>query len=63
VGGALALDAAWLLAAFLVILVLAAAGIAGRRFLLERGGGSVECAVPGRGAVLVRHLRLVGAPG
>jgi hypothetical protein len=43
VGGALALDAAWLLAAFLVILVLAAAGIAGRRFLLERGGGSVEC--------------------
>jgi uncharacterized membrane protein YgcG len=43
VGGALALDAAWLLAAFLVILVLAAAGIAARRFLLERGGGSVEC--------------------
>ena len=42
-GGALALDAAWLLAAFLVILVLAAAGIAARRFLLERGGGSVEC--------------------
>jgi hypothetical protein len=43
VGGALALDAAWLFAAFLVILVLAAAGIAARRFLLERGGGSVEC--------------------
>jgi hypothetical protein len=43
VGGALALDAAWVLAAFLVILVLAAAGIAARRFLLERGGGSVEC--------------------
>ena len=42
-GGALALDAAWLLAAFLVILVLAAAGIAGRRFLLDRGGGTVEC--------------------
>ncbi len=42
-GGALALDAAWLLAAFLVILVLAAVGIAGRRFLLERGGGTVEC--------------------
>ena len=42
-GGALALDAAWLFAAFLVILVLAAAGIAARRFLLERGGGSVEC--------------------
>ena len=42
-GGALALDAAWLFAAFLVILVLIAAGIAGRRFLLERGGGTVEC--------------------
>ena len=42
-GGALALDAAWLFAAFLVILVLAAAGIAARRFLLERGGGTVEC--------------------
>ncbi len=42
-GGALALDAAWLFAAFLIILVLAAAGIASRRFLLERGGGTVEC--------------------
>ena len=42
-GEGLALDAAWLLAAFLVILVLVAAGIAGRRFLLERGGGTVEC--------------------
>ena len=42
-GGALALDAAWLFAAFLVILVLAAASIAARRFLLERGGGTVEC--------------------
>jgi len=43
VGGALALDAAWLFAAFLIILVLAAVGIAARRFLLERGGGTVEC--------------------
>jgi hypothetical protein len=43
VGGALALDAAWLFAAFLIILVLTAAGIAVRRFLLERGGGTVEC--------------------
>jgi hypothetical protein len=43
VGGALALDAAWLFAAFLVILILVAAGIAARRFLLERGGGTVEC--------------------
>ena len=42
-GGALALDAAWLFAAFLIILVLAAVGIAARRFLLERGGGTVEC--------------------
>jgi hypothetical protein len=43
VGGALALDAAWLFAAVLVILVLVAACIATRRFLLERGGGTVEC--------------------
>ena len=42
-GGELALDAAWLFAAFLIILVLAAVGIAARRFLLERGGGTVEC--------------------
>ena len=42
-GEALALDAAWLFAAFLLLLVLAAAGIAARRFLLERGGGTVEC--------------------
>ena len=42
-GGALALDAAWLFAAFLVLAVLAAVGIAARRFLLERGGGTVEC--------------------
>jgi hypothetical protein len=42
VGGALAFDAAWLLAAVLVVLVLAAAAIAARRYLLERGGGTVE---------------------
>ncbi|HTX26941.1 MAG TPA: DUF2550 domain-containing protein [Streptosporangiaceae bacterium] len=42
-GEALALDAAWLFAAFLIILVLAAVGIATRRYLLERGGGTVEC--------------------
>ena len=42
-GGELALDAAWLFAAFLIILILAASGIAARRFLLERGGGTVEC--------------------
>ena len=42
-GEALALDAAWLFAAFLMILVLAAVGIAARRYLLERRGGTVEC--------------------
>jgi Protein of unknown function (DUF2550) len=42
-GEALALDAAWLLAVFLIALVLFAAGIAVRRFLVERGGGTVEC--------------------
>lgn len=44
-GGALALDAAWLFAALLIIAVLAAAGIAVRRFLLEHRGGTVECAL------------------
>ena len=42
-GEGLALDAAWLFAAFLIVLVLAAVGIAARRYLLERGGGTVEC--------------------
>jgi hypothetical protein len=42
-GEALALDAAWLFAAFLILLVLAASGIAVRRFLLERGGATIEC--------------------
>jgi hypothetical protein len=42
-GEALALDAAWLFAAFLIVLVVAASGIAARRFLLERGGATVEC--------------------
>jgi len=48
-GEALALDAAWLFAAFLILLVLAAAGIAARRFLLERGGATVECGLRRRG--------------
>jgi Protein of unknown function (DUF2550) len=43
VGGALAFDVAWIFAAFLLILVLIASGIATRRFLLERGGGTVDC--------------------
>ena len=49
-GEALALDAAWLFAAFLILLVLAASGIAARRFLLERRGATVECGLrqPGR---------------
>ena len=42
-GEALALDAAWLFAAFLILLVVAASGIAVRRFLLERRGARVEC--------------------
>ena len=42
-GDALALDAAWLFAALLLLLVLFAVGIAGRRYLLERGGGTVDC--------------------
>ena len=43
VGGALALDALWFFAAFLLLATLAAAVLATRRFLLERGGGTVEC--------------------
>jgi hypothetical protein len=43
VSGSLAFDAAWLFAAFLALLVFAAGFIATRRFLLERGGGTVEC--------------------
>ena len=48
-GEALALDAAWLFAALLILLVLAAAGIAARRFLLERRGATVECGLRQRG--------------
>ena len=42
-GGSLAFDAAWLFAAFILVLVLAAGFLATRRYLLERGGGTVEC--------------------
>lgn len=42
---ALALDAAWIFAVFLIVVVLAAAGLAVRRILLDRGGGTVECAL------------------
>lgn len=40
---ALAFDAAWLFAGFLLVVVLLAAGLTLRRYLLERGGGTVEC--------------------
>ena len=43
VSGGVALDAIWLFAVFLALIVLAAAVLALRRFLLERGGGTVEC--------------------
>ena len=42
-GTALAVDAAWLFAAFLILAVLAAFLIAARRILLDRGGGTVDC--------------------
>ena len=43
--GDLAFDAAWLFAAFLLVVLLLAIGITLRRYLLERGGGTVECAL------------------
>jgi len=43
VGERLALDAAWLFAAFLLLVFVIAAALASRRYLLERGGGTVEC--------------------
>jgi hypothetical protein len=42
-GEGLALDAAWLFVALLVVLVVTAAGIASRRFVLERRGATIEC--------------------
>jgi Protein of unknown function (DUF2550) len=38
-------DAVWLFAAVLVLVVLAAVALASRRYLLERSGGTVECAL------------------
>ena len=43
-GGALT-DAVWLFAAVLVLVFLAAAVLASRRYLLERSGGTVDCAL------------------
>jgi hypothetical protein len=42
-GGRVALDAGWLLVVVLVLGLTCATGIAVRRNLIERGGGSVEC--------------------
>jgi len=38
-------DAVWVFAAVLALIVAAAAALATRRFLLERNGGTVECAL------------------
>jgi uncharacterized protein DUF2550 len=43
IGGRIALDAGWLLVIILVFGLGCAMGIAVRRTLIERGGGSVEC--------------------
>src|SRR5215468_5474929 len=58
---ALALDAAWILVAFLIVVVLAAAGIAGRRILLDRGGGTVECGLRKPGGTWRLGLAAYGA--
>ena len=42
-GGSTVVDAGWLLVVVLVFLVLAAVAVAGRRALIERGGGTVDC--------------------
>ena len=54
-GGALT-DAVWLFAVFLVLLVAAAVVLASRRYLLERSGGTVECAL--RSPAGAGHWRL-----
>ncbi|HXC80547.1 MAG TPA: DUF2550 domain-containing protein [Trebonia sp.] len=43
VSDGVALDAIWLFAGFLALIVLAAAVLAIRRYLLERGGGTIDC--------------------
>jgi hypothetical protein len=53
VGEGLAVDAVWLFAALITLIVAAAAALAVRRYWLERGGGTVECglrSLSGRGA-------------
>jgi hypothetical protein len=44
VGGALT-DAVWIFAVVLVLIILAAVALASRRYLLERSGGTVDCAL------------------
>jgi hypothetical protein len=55
VAGALT-DAVWIFAAFGVLIVAAAVALASRRYLLERTGGTVECAL--RRPSSVGHWRL-----
>ncbi len=43
-GGALT-DAVWIFAVVLALIILAAAALASRRYLLERSGGTVDCAL------------------
>jgi Protein of unknown function (DUF2550) len=43
VGGSTVVEAGWLIALVLVVLVLTAVAVATRRALIERGGGTVEC--------------------
>ena len=43
-GGALT-DAVWIFAVVLVLIILAALALASRRYLLERSGGTVDCAL------------------
>lgn len=38
-------DAVWIFAVVLVLIVLAAAALASRRYLLERSGGTIDCAL------------------
>ena len=42
-GGSTIVDAGWLIAVILVFLVIAAVAVGGRRALIERGGGTVDC--------------------
>jgi uncharacterized protein DUF2550 len=62
-GGAVALDAIWLFAVFLALIVLAAAVLATRRFLLERGGGTIECGLRSPAGRGTWHLGVVSYSG